>query len=430
MRYAIVGCGSRHQMYRDALCGPYADRHSLVALCDSNQTRLSLSSSQARTEVACYAASDFSRMIQETRPDTIIVATPDFRHADTIVAAFEAGCDVICEKPLTIDLPSLARILDTRDRTGRSLTVTFNYRYSPARTHLKEVLASGAIGTVTAVDFTWHLDRIHGADYFRRWHRDKAHSGGLFVHKATHHFDLLNWWLDAMPETVHAQGERRFYTPDTARALGLTPRGDRCSGCPARDRCDFALDLSEDDNLRSLYQEAEADDGYIRDACPFDADIGIEDTLQAQIAFSSGAMVNYTLTAYAPWEGFEVRFHGTKGQLWHRHTEVHGIFGGTRPAGEEETLETTLHIAGQRPEALTVPRGQGAHGGADPVMLRQLFAPEMCPPDPFHRLADQTAGAWSILTGIAANHCLTTGATISIDAMLAEAGLTGLMARR
>ena len=58
----------------------------------------------------------------------------------------------------------------------------------PARTQIKDMLMSGAIGEIVAVDFSWHLDRVHGADYFRRWHRYKERSGGLLVHKSTHHF--------------------------------------------------------------------------------------------------------------------------------------------------------------------------------------------------------------------------------------------------
>ena len=78
--------------------------------------------------------------------------------------------------------------------------MTFNYRYSPPRTQVKDLLMSGVIGDILSVDFHWMLDTHHGADYFRRWHRNKQNSGGLMVHKATHHFDLVNWWLSSVPE--------------------------------------------------------------------------------------------------------------------------------------------------------------------------------------------------------------------------------------
>jgi predicted dehydrogenase len=78
------------------------------------------------------------------------------------------------------------------NRTGRNCRVTFNYRYSPPRTQVKDLLMAGTIGDVLSVDFHWMLNTLHGADYFRRWHSRKEFSNGLMCHKATHHFDLVN----------------------------------------------------------------------------------------------------------------------------------------------------------------------------------------------------------------------------------------------
>ena len=65
--------------------------------------------------------------------------------------------------------------------------MTFNYRYSPHRAKIWELLRAGEIGDITSVDFHWYLDTSHGADYFRRWHRLVECSGSLWVHKASHH---------------------------------------------------------------------------------------------------------------------------------------------------------------------------------------------------------------------------------------------------
>jgi predicted dehydrogenase len=422
LKIAIVGCGSRHQMFRDAVTEDYADRHEIVALCDSNPHRLSeaakLVSKPGTNGVATYLAGDFDRLITEQRPDTVVVATPDFLHADYIVRAFEAGCDVICEKPLTIDLSRLKMIVDAQARTGRQVKVTFNYRYSPARTQIKELISSGAIGTVTAVDFRWHLDRVHGADYFRRWHRQKENSGGLLVHKSTHHFDLLNWWLGTVPTEVLASGRRVFYRPETAVEMGLQNRGPRCAICPVAEACPVRLDLAADEKLRALYLEAEHEDGYFRDLCVFDEEIGIEDTMQAHIRYASGVTANYTLTAYSPWEGLEIKFQGTKGEITHRHVEVHGVFGGVRDHADDDAITTELHLSGERPKMLDVPKAQGSHGGADPVMLGYIFNPEGMEPDKYGRASDHVAGAWSILTGIAANASIESGSLVNIQSML------------
>ncbi|RYE10949.1 MAG: Gfo/Idh/MocA family oxidoreductase [Hyphomicrobiales bacterium] len=427
MKYAIVGAGGRHQMFRRAVTETHKQGNELVALCDVNEKRLALSVREAPPQpgngIATYAAVDFDRMISEQKPDTVIVTVPDYLHHEYIVRALRAGCNVMTEKPMTIDLVKLKAVLDAQQETGKNVTVTFNYRYTPARTQLKDILLSGVIGDIQAVDFRWYLDRVHGADYFRRWHRYKDKSGGLLVHKSTHHFDLMNWWVGSTPVSVAANGKRAFYTPATAAALGLEGHGDRCQDCPVFDRCDYRLDLDADEELREMYLDTEDADGYYRDRCVWASDITIEDTMQVEAAYANGVFLNYTLCAYSPWEGLEITFQGSKGDLTHKHVEVHGVFGGQRDKAAGENMTTTLHLAGQRPQQIDVWAGEGDHGGADPVMLGYLFDPATMPEDKYGRASSHREGAWSILTGIAANKAIATGTKVDVDAMLAEAGI-------
>src|SRR5690606_17599671 len=163
--------------------------------------------------------------------------------------------------------------------TGKSLRVTFNYRYAPAYTKVRELVMLGAVGRPLSVDFSWLLDTSHGADYFRRWHREKQNSGGLLVHKATHHFDLVNWWIDSYPDEVFAFGDLLFYGKQNADARGETYSYKRYTGIPAARQDPFALFLDQDASLRGLYLEAETDNGYIRDRNVFGEPITIEDTM-------------------------------------------------------------------------------------------------------------------------------------------------------
>eukprot|EP01031_Cornospumella_fuschlensis_P047705 gene47705-58443_t len=229
-----------------------------------------------------------------------------------------AGCDVISEKPMTTTAEQCRRILETKQRTGRSVRINFNYRYSPPRTQIKELLMSGEIGDVLSVDFTWLLNTKHGADYFRRWHSDKANSGGLMVHKSTHHFDLVNWWLGAQPETVHAFGSRQFYTPVMAKRMGLQGAHQRCLTCTEKAKCSFYFDLAADNGLKELYLDNEKHDGYYRDQCVWRPEINIEDTMNVMVRYDNGAQLNYALSAYDAWEGYHIAFNGTKGRIEHR----------------------------------------------------------------------------------------------------------------
>lgn len=427
IRIAQVGLGSRSEMYSYAVVEGYKDQYELVALCDSNPGRL-----RDRTEWAnergaypkAYPAEQFGQMISETRPDIVIVTTKDCYHDEYICAAMEAGCDVITEKPMTTDAAKCQRIIDTQQRTGRKCRVTFNYRYSPPRTQVKDLLQSGVIGEVQSVDFHWLLDTRHGADYFRRWHRNKENSGGLMVHKATHHFDLVNWWLDSIPERVFASGSRRFYTPQTADALGLTNRAERCHGCPEASRCNFFLDMQNIPGLRKMYLENEKYDGYFRDRCVFSADMDIEDSMNLVVDYKSGASMSYSLNAYMPWEGYMVSFNGSKGRLEHKCMEAVYISGDGSIPGALRSDGTTIRVYPHFQPAYEVELWQaiGGHGGGDALLLEDIFNPHP-EPDPYLRRADHRAGAYSILTGIAANRSIATGTSVRIADLIHDVPL-------
>jgi predicted dehydrogenase len=423
-RYAIVGAGGRSYLYLQALSREHADAGELVALCDSNPGRLARAAgyaAEAGAQVATYGADDFARMLDEAAAERVIVTSPDYTHARYIVAGLEAGRDVVTEKPLTVDAESCRLIAAARASSGRALTVTFNYRYSPPRTLVKQALMSGIIGRVTAVNFEWQLDTHHGADYFRRWHRNKANSGGLLVHKATHHFDLLNWWLGSTVTRVRATGERVFYRPETADALGLTPRGERCTGCPTFDRCRVRLDLSRSRALSGLYAENEGHDGYFRDRCVFSPDIDIEDTMAAALTYANGAVVNYLLTANNPREGYRAVFHGERGLITLETTErsyVREDGALVRPA-LPETSRVVVQPLFSPPYELAIPAAVGDHGGGDAVMLQHLFG-EIAG-DPFERAADELAGVWAAMVGIGASASIAAGgAEIELAALAGD----------
>ena len=422
-RYAIVGTGSRAGMFINAIASQFADRARLVALCDLSHTRMNWYQAQLPAPVPAYHADDFPRMLRETQPDTIIVTTIDAWHHHYIIAALEAGCDVICEKPLTTTLDKLRAIFAAMRRTGKSLRVTFNYRYAPAYARFCELLRAGTVGRPLLVDFSWLLDTSHGADYFRRWHREKANSGGLLVHKATHHFDLVNWWIDARPQQVFALGDLLFYGADNAAARGESCDYARYTGVPEATGDPFALDLNTKQAFRGLYLAAEAETGYIRDQNVFGAPITAEDTMTVTARYSNGALLSYCLVAYAPWEGLRVAVTGTRGRLEMdivenvTHLRAEKAAASASKGAFKRTEIRAFPMFGE-PYRIEAPKAEGGHGGADPRMLREIFAPGG-PPDPLMRAATHIDGAASVLVGIAANLSIENGRMIDIRELFA-----------
>lgn len=428
-RYGLVGAGHRAQMYTDAIGGAHADAAVLAALADTNPGRLEHHRQRMVDEygyapdaIAAYGPDELEAMIAQEHLDTVIVTSPDVTHADIIVRCLEAGVDVVVEKPLTVDASSAQRIVDAVARTGRKVVVTFNYRYSPRNSALKEVITSGRIGKVLSVTFEWVLDTAHGADYFRRWHREKSNSGGLLVHKSSHHFDLVNWWLADTPARVYASGGVRFYGAANADERGLPPRPER--GTHDGEHGPFELDLRDDPRLKALYLDQEHHDGYRRDQDVFGPGVTTEDNLAVIVDYAGGATLSYALNAHSPWEGYRVAVNGTEGRAELEVVERAAVLVdadgkvvidpsamaeaiGDRHKGERLTVQR--HFSGV--EEVEIPEGTGGHGGGDALLLSDVFNGPG--DDPLGRPSDWMDGLRAIAVGICGNESIATGHAVT-----------------
>jgi len=420
--YAQVGTGGRARMFYEAIANTFKDRAEIAAFCDISQTRMNYANSQIAQRGAppakTYFYTDFEKMIDEVKPDTVIVTSVDRTHHDYIIRAMEKGCDVITEKPMTIDEKKAQAIIDCQKRTGKNLRVTFNYRYAPHHTKIKEVIANGLLGEVYSIHFEWLLNTRHGADYFRRWHRNKFNSGGLLVHKSTHHFDLINFWIASLPETVFAMGDLNFYGMKNAERRGVKDFYYRCHDSEAAKNDPFAIDMENNEQLKGIYLDAEEDSGYIRDRSVFSDDISIEDTMAVMVRYQNNVMLTYSLNAYMPWEGYNIVFNGSKGRLEAQTIESPYINSGGDKTAEGALIGTKLLFRPMfgLPEEISFEKGKGSHGGGDAVMLNDIFGE---PADyPFKRAASHIDGAYSILTGIAANKSIASGLPIRVKDLI------------
>jgi len=429
-RYAVIGTGHRCQMYFDAIGGDHADVATLVALVDVNPGRIKVHADRMASEYGYDLASivtggpdELEDILKRSGAERAIITTPDYKHAEMIVRCLDAGVDVVCEKPLTINADMAHQIEAAVKRTGRSVVVTFNYRYSPRNSELKRVISSGEIGDVLSVTFEWVLDTAHGADYFRRWHREKDKSGGLLIHKSSHHFDLVNWWLADAPTRVFASGGTRFYGAENADKRGLPARPKR--GTHDGEHSPFELDLRTDPRLKELYLDQEQYDGYLRDKDVFDTGISAEDNMAVIADYRSGATLSYALNAHAPWEGYRVAVNGTKGRAELEVVERVAVLvdngtpivdpsfvadhseGGERVRSDRLIVQKHWEVAKEVP----IPEGEGGHGGGDELLLSDVFVGPS--DDPLGRPSDWVDGMRAIAIGICANISMAEGRAVT-----------------
>ena len=397
-RYAIVGTGHRATgMWGADLVKNYSDVLEFVGLSDINPKRLA--AGKALIGADCPTFTSFDEMCDRAKPEVLMVTTVDSTHVDFITRALDRGIDVITEKPMVTDEKQVKAVLDAQRRNKSKVIVAHNYRYAPKHQKIKELLAAGEIGPVTSVDFSWYLDTTHGADYFRRWHRLKSRGGSLWVHKATHHFDLVNWWLGADPVEVMAFGELNVYGKNSPF------RYTHCRPCPHKAKCPFYFDMTKDARLMKLYAACEDVDNYHRDGCVFREDVDIYDAMTATVKYSNDAIMSYSLNAFLPYEGYSLSFNGDRGRLDVRDFE-------RQPWPVQEETEMYLTKSFGKRVKVPIPKAEGGHGGGDD-RLRDLIFRGITVPD-YMRLPDSRAGAMSCLTGVAARKSVEQGKPVEI----------------
>ena len=154
--------------------------------------------------------------------DFVDVCTPPWLHVPVSRAALEAGCHVLCEKPLALsaeDLPALGALAR---RKGRALVTVHNWKHAPALAKITELLQGGSVGAVRSVRWeTLRSQPAVAAGEKGNWRVDPAQSGGgILVDHGWHALYVLRQWLGGSPQAVSARLEtrkhREFAIEDTA----------------------------------------------------------------------------------------------------------------------------------------------------------------------------------------------------------------------
>lgn len=425
-KYAIVGVSGRSKAFVDNILNVYSDCAEIVALLDSNSARIQDFNETHGLNIPGYNENEFDKMVAETKPNAAIISTTDATHHTYIAAALKHNVHAITEKPMTIDAEKVRQILAAEKNSEADVQVTFNYRYSPVHTKIKEMLLDGAVGRPTLVDFNCYLDTFHGSSYFKRWNRYENMAGSLLVTKACHHFDLINWWLGQKPVEVFAYGKLNYYGAN-GRFNPEKRDGRRCSTC--KTKCKYYLRhasvagtaTSGDDHLINFNNPGKNDkfgavDGYYADRCIFDSDIDIWDTYSLVVRYDGGTIMSYSLDASTPYEGYRLAINGTEGRIESKKIGANSArlpF----PPPPPQTI-TYFPIFGAEHTIGVINKG-GGHGGGDPVLYREIFTGKD-ENDRTGRFAGAWEGAMSVFVGIAARESLKSGKPVKIDDLLAE----------
>lgn len=389
------------KMYIEAILTYFKQNNRIVGLIDPDPRRGELCKEKypELRNLPSGQPDAIDQMINELKPDILLVAGRDDTHVNYILKGLQHHLTVITEKPMVTNVKDVKKVIDAEEKSNGKVIVAFNYRYNPFHRKIKEMILEDKLGRITSIDLNWYIDTYHGASYFKRWNRRRDFSGGLSIHKSTHHFDLVNWWINQKPVEVFAFGALNYYGKDGE--LNPSQANHRyCGTCDEKSACQYYRRWTnrrnsfsvKDDHLSSNIEES-AYTNYRPDACIFDHEIDIEDTYTATVKYDKGALLSYSVNFSTPYEGYRLAINGTKGRL--ETTEYHEPNRIAFPF-PEQTIDY-FPLFGSK-EIIHVVQNEGGHGGGDPLLLEDLFL-GVDPIRPYDILAGTHAGAYSIAVG-------------------------------
>lgn len=413
-KFAVVGASGRSTtMYVESIVKEYPDKCELVGIMDINPGRAAYVAHTYGNDCPTYT--DFDKMIEEQKPDALIVVCTDVYHAQYIIKGLELGLYVFTEKPMCINAEQVEAILAAEKKYNNRIGVCFNMRYYDTVLFIKNLLDQGVIGEVYTANMDWMLSRPavtsgHGASYYHRWNSEMDKCGGLLITKATHHFDVANWLIGQNPAKVSAFGKLRVYGPKNAPY-----KGHHCRVCEHKDECEFSWARENDPDTVGMYYNNEQYDGYLKDACVYRDEVDIYDSMAISVEYDGGCVLTYTESSASPYEGWKMTMTGEKGRI-EIACYAKGA-GGLKPDEDFDFVRVIDMNNNVTTYPLPVPK-EGSHGGSDADLRKVLFGGEE--PSRPDQKASSIQGAYSILLGDAANRSIKEGRIITLRDMLSD----------
>ena len=271
-RVGVIGYGNRMKRIVPILLKTEQVKIAAVADIDVEAAKRA---AQENGVTDCRFYSSAEEMLEKEALDGVCIGTRCSTHARYARMVADKRIPLFLEKPVGTtyeDLNSLKDVLYWSDKT----VVSFPLRLSEPVTYLKQMIDSGRIGDVAHVQA--YNNAPYGRLYYQTWYRDEAETGGLFLQKATHDLDYIQYILgDAKPVAVCAMRSKQVFK-------GSKPAGLRCEDCDEREAC-----LDSPENVRKHFPN-----DVPGEYCCYATDTGNEDSGSVLVRYDNGMHVAYS----------------------------------------------------------------------------------------------------------------------------------------
>jgi predicted dehydrogenase len=393
IRVGIVGTGGRGTAcfgyeFTTALAGDV----EVVALADVNRTRAEVAAEFLGIRPAIH--DNAHDLLARKDIDAVVITTPDSFHEALCVEAFKRGKHVLVDKPLAITAKGCLNVIEASRRSGKLLYMGFNMRHNPVCRKMRTLIDEGLFGEVFSVQAIEHYDG--GRTYMARWNRLKKYTGSLFIHKGSHDFDIINWFMgQARPVKVSCFANVSTLKPSNLpfkTRKGVKP-GPTCTDCPYSGDCPDTTYKpagangtapSEREKIwaRMFSKETQKADGYARDVCIYLSDKDTHDQGIAIVEYDNGATASHSEYFATPLSN---RRYLVEGQGGHADADLHA-----------KTLDFYPRWSADHTTYRVEPKRMDGHGGADSAMcieFVQMLKKGLRPS------ASGIDGAWSVAIG-------------------------------
>ncbi|GHV30385.1 oxidoreductase [Spirochaetia bacterium] len=218
---ALVGCGRISFKHIEGFINN-ADELKLAAVCDpvirrAQEKKQQYKKSFPDATIGVYA--DYREMLDTRKPDIVTIAAESGRHPEIAIGCLEAGCHVICEKPMALSTKDAAAMIAVAQKCNKKLAVCFQNRFNAPVQRLRTALDAGRFGRLLhgMVQIRWNRNEAYYAE--APWRGTWAMDGGTLMNQCTHGIDLLQWMMGEDAVRVQAQ-TRRFMRPIEAEDFG------------------------------------------------------------------------------------------------------------------------------------------------------------------------------------------------------------------
>lgn len=367
IRLGVIGYGRRSRVVLDAIArvDPSA---RVVAVVDPRAGAIRDADPNALRDVSWHE--DAHRMLAEVPLDGVLIGTRCSSHTPLAIQVLDRDLPLFLEKPVATDWDQLLALHAASQRSSSPVVVSFPLRISPLCQLARALVDDGAVGTIEHVQAVNNVP-AYAAGYYHEWMRDEGETGGLWLQKATHDFDYLNFLIGQAPVQLCAMESKTVFTGDM-------PAGLRCVDCVLQDECPESPVNQFDRQGRS--RPAQADTWL----CAFGVDTGNHDSASAIIRYASGLHAVYTQNFYTRYGATArgatlIGYRGTVAFDWYRdELTVHAHHSGKTERHRPDTGEARGHHGGDDELArdfLAAINGEGVNRAP---LAAGLLSAQMC----------------------------------------------------